>query len=89
MRTAQDQALMKALAAEIKARRAALQISQEELAARAEVNRTYVGKIELAMNQPTLVVLLRIAQGLQVDLSEMITAVLRRFAKEQRLPKGS
>jgi transcriptional regulator with XRE-family HTH domain len=89
MRTAQDQALMKALAAEIKARRAALQISQEELAARAEVNRTYVGKIELAMNQPTLVVLLRIAQGLQVDLSEMITAVLRRYAKEQRLPKGS
>jgi predicted transcriptional regulator len=54
MRTEQDQAFMKAYAAEVKARRAELKISQDELAARAEVNRTYIGKIELAQNQPTL-----------------------------------
>lgn len=66
---------MKALAAELKARRGDLRISQEELAARAEINRTYVGKIELASNQPTLSVLLRLADGLEVALPELIESV--------------
>ncbi len=75
---------MKAYAAEVKARRAELKISQDELAARAEVNRTYVGKIELAQNQPTLVVALRIAGGLEIDLPGMMTRVMQRHAKELR-----
>lgn len=75
---------MKALAAEIKGRRADLKISQEELAGRAGVNRTYIGKIELARNQPTLPILLGIAEGLEVDLPEMITSVLKRYSKELR-----
>jgi len=78
---------MRAFAAEVKARRADLGISQEELAARAEVNRTYIGKIELALNQPTLVVSLRIAQGLEVDLPSFITSAMHRYAKELRALK--
>lgn len=84
MRKETDQALLKALAAEVKARRAALGISQEELALRAEVNRTFVGKIELAMNQPTLAVLLRLAEGLQTPLPELIDSVLKRRARIAR-----
>ena len=72
------------VAAEVKARRADLGISQEELALRAEVNRTFVGKIELAMNQPTLTVLLRLAEGLQTPLPELIESVLKRKAKENK-----
>ena len=90
MRTGQDQAFMMAFAAEVKSRRSDLKISQEELAARAEVNRTYVGKIELARNQPTLVVSLRIAQGLEIDLPTFITAVMQRYAKELKaIKKGT
>lgn len=85
MRKESDQFLLKALASEVKSRRAALGISQEELALRAEVNRTFVGKIELAMNQPTLSVLLRLAEGLQTPLPELIESVLKRRAKESRL----
>ena len=89
MRTEQDQAFMRAFAAEVKSRRSDLRISQEELAARAEVNRTYVGKIELARNQPTLVVSLRIADGLEVDLPTFIAAVMQRYTKELRAIKRS
>lgn len=87
MRKETDQALLKALAVEVKARRADLGISQEELALRAEVNRTFVGKIELAQNQPTITVLLRLAEGLQTPLPELIEAVLKRRAKEIRLER--
>lgn len=75
---------MKAYAAEVKARRTELKISQDELAARAEVNRTYVGKIELALNQPTLVVALRIAGGLEAGFPEMMASVMQRYGKELR-----
>lgn len=81
---------MRAFAAEVKARRSELGISQEELAARAEVNRTYIGKIELALNQPTLVVALRIAGGFETGLPEMMASVMQRYGKELRgLRKGS
>ena len=85
MRKETDQALLKALAADVKGRRAELGISQEELAWRAEVSRTFVGKIELAMNQPTLSVLLRLAEGLQTPLPVLIESVLKRRVKESRL----
>ncbi|MDR1710096.1 MAG: helix-turn-helix domain-containing protein [Candidatus Accumulibacter sp.] len=87
MRAVDDQALMKALAGEIKARRAGLKISQEELADRAGVNRTYIGKIELARNQPTVAVLFRISQALEVEPPEFVSSVQRRQAKELRLMK--
>lgn len=85
MRKETDLALLKALAAEVKARRTDLGISQEELALRAEVNRTFVGKIELAQNQPTITVLLRLAEGLQTPLPELIESVLKRRTREIRL----
>lgn len=61
-----------AFAMAVKARRNQLQISQEELAHRANINRSYIAKLELAQNQPTLSVLDRIAQGLEIGLDELI-----------------
>lgn len=49
-----DEALIAAFADELRSRRAALRLSQEELAHRAGINRTYIAKLELARNQPTL-----------------------------------
>ncbi len=66
MRTVQNPLLLKAFAAEIKARRGVLEISQEELAYRSGLSRTFLGKIEIASNQPSLTALFKLADGLQV-----------------------
>ena len=87
MKTAQNLELMRALAAELKARRSELGISQEELAHRSDVNRTFVAKLELAQNQPTLTVLLKLAGGLGVELPELLQVTLKRYKTEARLSK--
>ena len=87
MRTTQDPELMRAFAAEVKARRGELGISQEELAHRAGVNRTFVAKLELAQNQPTLTVLLKLAGGLGVELPELLQVTLKRYKTEARMSK--
>jgi transcriptional regulator with XRE-family HTH domain len=67
-----NRALVTAFAMAVKAKRNQLQISQGELAHRANINRSYIAKLELAQNQPTLSVLDRIAQGLEIGLDELI-----------------
>lgn len=81
MRQAPDQSVLNALAAEIKSRRSSLQISQEELAYRAGVHRTFVAKLEIAKNQPTLSVLFRLAGALEVDAQELVAGVARRHKR--------
>ncbi len=78
---------MKAFAAELKARRSDLEISQEELAFRCQVNRTFIAKLELARNQPSLSVLLKIADGLGAELPELLETTLARYAKEAKAVK--
>lgn len=75
-----NDALIEAFASEMKSRRTALGLSQEELAFRAEVNRTYIAKIELAKNQPTLSILYRIAAALESDLPDLLKATTLRYA---------
>lgn len=82
---------MKAFAAELRARRTAHGLSQEELAHRAGVNRTYIAKLELAQNQPTLSVLHSLAMALNDDLLEVIKSVLSRYMRQSAnmaLPPG-
>lgn len=81
MRTTQNLELMKAFAAEIKARRGELGVSQEELAFRSEVNRTFVAKLELAQNQPSLTVMHKLSLGLETELPELIRLTLLRYRK--------
>lgn len=75
----QKSALLQALASELRSRRSALKFSQEELAHRAGVNRTYVAKLELAQNQPTIGVLYRLSLGLGCELPELIKSVMDRL----------
>lgn len=65
----------------VKARRNQLQISQEELAHRASINRSYIAKLELAQNQPSLSVLERISQGLEMGLDELIRQTMVLYQK--------
>lgn len=87
MRDTRNPALMRAFASELKARRSAISISQEELAHRSEVNRTFIGRLELASTQPSLSVLLKIATALQTELPDLIAATLARYRKEIRLDR--
>lgn len=79
-----NDALLKAFAAELKARRCKAGLSQEALAYRADVNRTYIAKLELAKNQPTLCVLQDLAKALNNKLPELLEAVLLRYAQRPR-----
>jgi len=48
-------------------------ISQEELAARADVDRTYISLLERGLRQPTLGTLFRLAQALDVAPATMVS----------------
>lgn len=82
MPSSQNPVLMRAFAAELKSRRAAVGISQEALALECGVNRTFVAKLELAQNQPSLSILLRLSEGLGVELPELIRTTVLRYRKE-------
>ena len=46
--------------------------SQERLAGRAELNRSYMGEIERALVTPSLATAAKLAQALELPLSELI-----------------
>lgn len=82
MRKALDTRVFKAAGAEIKARRNRLQFSQEELAHRADIHRSFVARLELAQTQPSLAVFLRLADALECDPADMIKAIGARMRRE-------
>lgn len=84
MRKAQDFPVLRAAATEIKARRTSLKISQEELAHRAEVHRSFVARLEVAETQPSLAVLFRLAEALEVEADDLVGAIAVRYRKELR-----
>lgn len=74
----------------IRHQRAALGISQEELAARSDLHRTYVADVERGNRNPSLVSIQAIAKGLGVPISELFHQV-EQFQKTEAGdgPKGS
>lgn len=84
-----DPALLRSLAAELKARRAKLEISQEELAHRAGLGPLFIARLETGRNQPSLTAFIKLSQGLEAKPSELIGAVMVRYRKEQRAAGGT
>lgn len=82
MRPSKNQPLMNALATVIKRRRSELGFSQEDLAGWCQLDRPYISLIEVGRKQPTLSVLLRLADGLQYSLSELMAQVQARYSVE-------
>jgi transcriptional regulator with XRE-family HTH domain len=78
-RPSKNPQLMEALAAEIKSRRMELGLTQEDLAGRCDLDRPYISLIEVARKQPTLSVLWRLADGLELDASELMQRLKRRY----------
>ncbi len=63
--------LLKEFGLKVQQRRKELSISQEELAYRAGVHRTYIGMIERAERNITLSNLKRLADALQVEIKDL------------------
>ena len=55
----------------VRAHRLKIGLSQEELAARAEVHRTYIGMIERAEKNITLVNIEKIAHALEIKVKDL------------------
>ena len=83
MKKSPNENLLKALAAEIKSLRTGLGVSQEELAHRAGLNRTFIGRLEVAQTQPSLTVLFQLASALEVGAAELVENITKRTKKER------
>ncbi len=61
----------KVLAGNVKVLRLDCGLSQEELAFRAELDRTYISQIERGIGNPSVLVLVKIAKVLGVEIQEL------------------
>jgi transcriptional regulator with XRE-family HTH domain len=54
-------------------------ISQEELAFRAEVHRTYISQLERGLKSPTLGMILKLSRALKASASRLVATVERQL----------
>ena len=64
--------LLQHLASNVKARRKQLGITQEILALDAGIDRTYISQIERGISNPSLLVLVKVAEILNVEVVELL-----------------
>jgi transcriptional regulator with XRE-family HTH domain len=62
------------IGAAVRARRLAMEMSQEALADAAEIDRSHMGKIERGERNVTVLNLLRIANAIECKLSDLLSA---------------
>ncbi len=68
----------KILAGNVKAARKALDLSQEALALEAEIDRTYISGIERALRNPSLDLIVRLADSLKTTPAALLTPAAGR-----------
>jgi len=68
--------------------RVARGIAQEALAVDAEIDRTYVSRLERNMENPTVAVLERLSRALGVEIVELFARPKAGTRPPQTLPKG-
>jgi len=66
------------LASNIKARRASLGLAQERLGLEAGVDRTVVSKIERELANPSLEILFRLAERLELSVPDLLSADIQK-----------
>ena len=71
----------KALGLRIKQLRAEYQLTQEELADRCGLFRTYMSRIESGLANPTLTVLHTLAKGLKIDIAALLVIDAKLLSK--------
>ena len=71
-RRAADQELLDKIAANVRARRGFLKLSQGEVGRAGDMHQNYVGALERGEVAPTIVTLARVARALDVPLSKLV-----------------
>ena len=80
---------MQAIVAQnIRRLRVARGLSQEALAVDAEIDRTYISRLERGLENPTVAVLERLARALNVSIGDLFREPSPDEAPPQVLPKG-
>ena len=72
----------KVLGSVIRQLREEKKISQEVLSGLADVNRSYLSKIELGLKNPTITVLYKLANALNVQASDILRTVESEMSKD-------
>lgn len=78
-----DQTVAKMLGATARARRLDNEMSQEQLADASGLERSYVGRLERGGSQPTLLALLKLAKGLDCDVSDLVGPAEKAFRRRK------
>lgn len=58
-------------------------ISQEELAHRADVDRTFVSRLERGIRQPTITTLIGLGQALGVSAAELVQETEKEYQRQR------
>ena len=81
--------LLRAFGSALRARRESLGLSQEELAFRSEVHRTYISELERGLKNPSLTTLDKLASALQTDKTTLIRATEQLLPAPRSAPRGA
>ena len=79
MRPSRNALLLQALGTALKERRGELKLTQEDVAGAAEIDRPFITLIESAAKQPTISVLWRLAEAVELTPAEFIARVDLRY----------
>lgn len=79
MRPSRNPKLIEALALEIKARRQELELTQEDLAGRCDLDRPFISLIEVGKKQPTISVMYRLAVALELSFADFAGRIESRY----------
>lgn len=79
-----DAGVAEAFGAVVRGTRLAAGVSQESLAHTANLERSYLGRIERGQSQPTLFVVLKVAAALGLEGGELVTQVEREVVRARR-----
>ncbi len=71
-RSSLDRRLSNAIAERVRAKRTAAGLSQEELGARANIHRTYIGALERGEKSVTVATLAKVARALGCKLTDLV-----------------
>ena len=82
--TSRNPVLALAFGETVRALREAKQIAQEALALEAEMDRSYLGKVERGEKQPSLDIVFRLSRVLGVTPAELVEKVSRRVLSVRR-----
>lgn len=84
MRPSANPELVNAFAAELRARRTELNLSQDDVAHQANLDRAYISRLEAGKKNPSLSVLYGLAAALKLSLVELSGRVDDRYQADMR-----